>query len=240
MKPIRFMWVLLISAFASAQGNGFGSGFSDVQNGYSKLGSFFNVVNSEPITAPGNPKQLQGSPFFNDNWMKGIITLSDGKSYSGERLKLDLLNTKLYFINQNGQEKVIVSPINRIVLLDSATGRVHTFVHSFALPLHPDLQDSAWLEVLQQGPAQLIKYHKKELVERSSYAAASTEQIKTQARYYLLYDGLLHKVNAFRDLHSILTAHNKELDEYINKQHPSWKKEEDIISVIAYYNSIAG
>jgi hypothetical protein len=239
MKAFRFLFVFFISAITHAQApNGFGAGYSDVQSGFSGLRSFFNVVNSEPITAPNNPRQLNGTPFFSDEWMKGIITLSDGKSYKGERLRVDLLNTKLFFVNQDGQEKVCVSAVDRVLLLDSVNGRVYHFIHSYTLPVHPDLKDSAWLEVLQPGKAELIKYQKKELIERASYASAPEDIIKTQSRYYLLHNKRLYKVAAFRDLKNILADRKTEIDAYITKQQPSWKNETDIINLVAYYNSL--
>ena len=235
MKVLLF---LLFPAFTLAQGNGFGIGYSDVQNGFSGLRSFFNVVSSEPITAPNNPHQLDGSPYFRDEWMKGIITLSNGQSYRGEQMRLDLLNTKLFFINQEGREKVCVSPVDRVILLDSVNSKAHTFVHSFVLPVHPDLKDSVWLEVLQPGKAQLVKYQKKELVEKSSYASAPVDVIKTQTRYYLWYDNRLFKVSSFRDLREVFAAHKTELQAYLDKEKPSWKEEAHIINVVSYYNSL--
>lgn len=240
MKAFRFLLVLLSPAIALAQGNGFGSNFNQAQNGFSGLKSFYNVVNSEPVTAPNNPRQLQGSPFFNDDWLKGIITLSDGKSYSAQQLKIDLLNTKLYFINLYGQEKVCVSQVDRVMLLDSANDAVHTFIHSDVLPDHPDLKDSAWLEVLQPGKAELIKYHKKELVEKSSYASSPVDVIKTQNRYYISLNDRLYKVSNFREVRNVFFAHGKEIDEYLRNKQPSWKKEGDVAGLVAYYNSIAG
>jgi hypothetical protein len=240
MKAFRFLFFLLMPALVHAQGNGFGSNFDQAQNGFSGLKSFYNVVNSEPITAPVNPRQLQGSPFFSDEWLKGIITLSDGKSYSAQQLKIDLLNTKLYFINQSGQEKLCISPVDRVILLDSVTGQVHTFIHSLVLPAHPELKDSVWLEVLQPGKAELVKYHKKELIEKSSYASAPVDVIKTQTRYYLVHNERIYKVNSFRDLRNIFIMRDKEMDEYFSKGQRSWKSEADIATVVAYYNSIVG
>lgn len=235
---MKFLIFLLFPAFTFAQGNGFGVGYSEVQNGFSGLRSLFNVVSSEPITAPNNPHQLDGSPYFSDEWMKGIITLSNGQSYRGQQMRVDLLNTKLFFVNQEGREQVCVSQVDRVILLDSVNNTVHTFIHSFVLPVHPDLKDFVWLEVLQPGKAQLVKYQKKELVERFNYAAAPVDVIKTQTRYYLWYDNRLFKVSSFHDLREIFTAHKAELEAYLNKQKPSWKDEAGIINVVSYYNSL--
>jgi len=243
MKASKILFCLLFPAFTYAQhsgmaGNGFGQGYADVQGGFSGLRSMFNVVNSEPITAPTNPRQLDGSPYFSNEWMKGIITLSNGTSYRGEQLRLDLLNTRLFFLNQEGKEKVCVSQVDRVILLDSVNNRVHTFIHSFVLPVHGDFKDSVWLEVLQPGKAQLLKFQKKDLVEKADYASAPIDVIKTQTKYYLWYDNRLVKVASFRDVRNFFTAHKAELEAYINKQDPSWKNEEDIIKVMAYYNSL--
>jgi hypothetical protein len=141
-------------------------------------------------------------------------------------------------LNQQGKEQVCVSLVDRVILLDSVTNQVYTFIHSFVLPVHPDLKDSVWLQVLQPGKVQLVKFQKKELVEKSTYASAPVDVIKTQTRYYLWYDNRLYKVASFRDLLNVFVAHKAELEAYLNKQSPSWKNEADIIDVVAYYNSL--
>ncbi|HEY0677113.1 MAG TPA: hypothetical protein VGD17_02460 [Chitinophagaceae bacterium] len=238
MKLFYFTMLFMAPFIANGQGNGFGAGFSEVQNGYSRLGSFFNVVNSEPVTAPNNPRQIEGSPYFSEVWMKGIITLNNGQSYSGSQLKVDLLNTKVIFIDNEGKQKVCNSPVNKILLLDTTTGQVHAFVHSFELPISLDLKDSAWLEILQPGRTQLLKHHKKEMVEVSSYASVSVDRIKTQPRYYLQHDNRLFKVNSFRDLREILKSHNKAIEEYMKKTRPQWKDESHIRSFVSYINTL--
>lgn len=242
MKAFKILLVLLLPALTYAQSyrqpNGFGIGYSDVQNGFSGMRSFLNVVNSEPITAPNNPHQLNGSPYFSNEWMKGVVVLSDGKSYKGEQMRVDLLNTRLFFLNPQGQEKVCVSPVDQVLLLDTVNSQLFNFIHSAALPVHPDLRDSAWLQVIQTGKAQLMKYQKKELVERATYASAPEDIIKTQTRYYVLQGNRVHKVASFRDLRNIFIDHKTEVDGYISKQQPSWKNEEDIVNLVAYYNSL--
>lgn len=239
MKPFYFSLFLLIPFYLFSQGNGFGAGFSEVQSGYSRLGSFYNVVNSEPITAPNNPRHIEGTPFFSEMWMKGILTLNDGKSYSGQQLKLDLLSNKVHFIGDDGKEKVCANPVDRLILLDSIRDQVYTFVHSSALPPHADLRDFAWLEALSQGTARLFKHYKKELNEVSTYGGAPYERIKTVTKYYLVFDNRLYRVNNVREIQKIL-LHKKEIEEYIKKEKPSWKEESDIIALVSYYNSLAG
>ena len=241
MKPIPYLLLCLLPMALFAQrggGNGFGAGFSEVQSGFSGLKSFYNVVNSEPITAPSNPRQLEGTPYFNEMWMKGILTLNDGKSYSGQKLRLDLLENRVHFIGPDGKEKVCANNVDRLILLDTVNDQVFTFVHSSALPVHPDFRDFAWLEALAQGPARLFKYHKKELSEVATYATAPVDRIKTQTRYYLLFDNKLQKVNSLRDVQEILFSRSKELNEYIKKNKLSWKNETDIIALISYFNSL--
>jgi hypothetical protein len=240
MKSFHCLLLLLFPVSMFAQrggGNGFGAGFSEMQNGFSGLKSFYNVVNSEPITAPNNPRQLEGTPYFSDMWMKGVITLSDGKSYSGQKLRLDLLENKVHFIDDDGKEKVCSDVVDKLVLLDTTRDLAFAFVHSSSLPIHPDLRDFAWLESLGQGQARLFKYYKKELAEVSVYASNSIDRIKTQVRYYLLFDNKLQKVSSVRHIQDILTTRKAELSEYIRKNKPSWKNETDIVDLVSYFNS---
>lgn len=238
MKRLYGVILLLVPFYLFSQRNGFGAGFSEVQSGFSGLKSFYNVVNSEPITAPNNPRQIDGTPYFNDTWMKGIITLSDGKSYSGQKLRLDLLSNKVHFVGPDGREQVCAQLVDRLILLDTVTDQVYSFVHSSALPVHPDLRDFAWLEALAQGNARFFKYQKKELTESAAYASTPVDKIKTQVRYYILFDNKLQRVSSIRDVQQVLSSGSKEVEEYIRKNKPSWKDETDIIALVSYFNSL--
>lgn len=238
MKPLYYFILLLVPSVTFGQ-RGFGAGFNSVQNGFSSLNSFYNVVNSEPVTVPTYPKEVEGTPFFHEEWLKGIITMSDGKSYKGESIKLDLMNNKLYFM-EGSQAKACTEPVDRLILLDSATNRVYIFLHSTALPPHADLRDYAWVEALVMGDARLLKYTKKEINEYSNYGGAPTMRIKTVTRYYVQYKNQLQKVASVGDIQDILRdKYKKEVQEYVKQEKPSWKNESQVSSLVAYFNSLS-
>ena len=234
MKPLYYFILLLIPSSLFSQLNS----YSAVQNGYAALNSFYNIVGSEPIVF-NNGRQVEGTPFYSDTWMKGIITMRDGNSYKGHGIRLDLLENKVHFLGEDGKPRVCNTPVDRIILLDSSKDQMYSFIYSSALPRQPDFKEIGWLEIMTQGAAaSLLKYQKKEKEEIFNYSGPGTDRIKTQRRYYVLASNHIYKVNSIRDIQDVFKSHSPEVDEYVKKEKPSWKNDADIIALIAYYNSL--
>ena len=50
----------------------------------------FYTVNGEPVSSTKYIRVVEGTPYFNETWMKGSLDLSDGRGYENLWLKLDL------------------------------------------------------------------------------------------------------------------------------------------------------
>src|SRR6202012_5593899 len=47
---------------------------------------------------------IEGSPFFSDEWMRGVLVMSPGKVYTSLQLKLNLLDNEVHYEDADGQD----------------------------------------------------------------------------------------------------------------------------------------
>jgi hypothetical protein len=63
---------------------------------------------------------VAGSPYFNNDWNIGIITLSNDKAIRVPKVKLNLCNNELHFIDSTGKEMVADDGnIKKLCLIDA-------------------------------------------------------------------------------------------------------------------------
>ena len=87
----------------------------------------------------------------------------------------------------------------------------------------------------------LYAHHKKTLKETRPFNSATYEQsIETYLTYYVLLSGQWKKINKIKDLPSVLSDKKSEVQAYINSKGLSGYKQQDVESVISYYNSLFG
>ncbi|HYF32440.1 MAG TPA: hypothetical protein VD993_15050 [Chitinophagaceae bacterium] len=235
MKPFYFLILLLAPSLGFGQLNA----INNARGAYQALNSFYNIVGSEPILINNaNNRSVDGTPFFSETWMKGIITMRDGKSYRGHGIRLDLTTNKVHFLTEEGKQMLCNTSIERLILMDSVKDAMFSFIHTSALPKQTDLKEPGWLEIMTQGTASLLKFQKKEREEVWSYTGPPSERIKAQKKYYVLMGDRMHKVSSIGDIRDVFKSHAKELDEYIRNEKPSWKNDADLIALVAFYNSL--
>jgi hypothetical protein len=100
---------------------------------------------------------------------------------------------------------------------------------------------TSWFLVLEKGAATLLKEVSKKIKEIKPYGSATTEQrIETQYKYYILSNNNLVQTKKLRLLTETLPERRKELEQFISHNHLQEKNEQHWISVINYYNELAG
>src|SRR5690242_18272578 len=64
----------------------------------------FYVVGGTPFSMAKYANVTEGSPYFNDEWMKGVVIIKSGDQYGNQLLKLDLISNELHYLDSMGQE----------------------------------------------------------------------------------------------------------------------------------------
>ena len=197
------------------------------------------------LSASGTPyinakfvRVVSGSPFFNEQMMRGILISRDNTEYRNIIIRLNLLESQVNFLNNKQEELIVGTPLREVTLLDTITQKNYHFIFSDHIE-STDKVEKGFYQILQKGKAGLYAQHKKVLKETRAYNSATYEQnIETYVTYYLLLGGQWKKINKMKDLPALLIDKKTEVQEYINSKRLSGYKQEEVESVINYYNSL--
>jgi len=200
--------------------------------------SFFSVVGGEPVVFAKFAKIVDGTPYFSDEWMKGNVVLNGEKQFTGVFLKLDLYNNEVHYRDPKGIELVAVTPIQKIILFDSSSQLVFTFINGIYINANRRI-NGGWYQLLSEGKASVFKQIKKQMNENKPYGSATIERsVYTSFQYYALYDGNFILVNKFKDLPDVLGDKKEEVSKYIKTNELSGKTDDDYRVVFNYYNGL--
>jgi len=195
------------------------------------------VVAGEPFVNVKFTRLVDGTPYFSDDWMKGIAIMDSGNRYSGI-LKLDLMENKIHFQDEKGNEMVATAKVRQLVLIDTTKQTAFSFVHSSSLKTADPR--SGWYQLLAEVPsAKLYKQSVKNLQEIKPYSSATVEQyIRTADHYYVLYKEKLTAVKKIKELAEIFVDEKQEMLKYISDNKLNGKSDNDFINVMSFYKSL--
>jgi hypothetical protein len=197
----------------------------------------FFVVAGEPFVNAKFTRLVDGSPYFSDEWMRGIAMSDSVSKYSGI-LKLDLMENKIHFQDEKGNEMVATTKIRQLVLIDTIKQISFSFHHSsFINTADPK---NGWYQLLAEtSSVKLYKQYVKNLQEIKPYNSATVEQyIRTGNYYYVLYNGRFTAVKKIKELADILVDKKQEILKYITDNKLNGKSDNDFINVINFYKSL--
>lgn len=199
--------------------------------------NLFYTVAGVPFSNYKYVKLVEGSPYFNENWMRGRIMMSKGSVYDSILVRIDLMENALHYLDKEGNEMVATSPVKTIWLSDDITGKNYQFDHSQYMQLDA-LPDPAWYQVLDSGRVILYKKHIKTINEDKPYSSALVEQkMVTTFTYLLKVNNVLFPVKKLKDLPNLLQDKREELTTFILNKSLAGRSEENYIDLISYYNS---
>ena len=199
--------------------------------------NLFYTVSGVPFSNYKYVKLVEGTPYFDDNWMRGRIIMSKGSIYDSISVRIDLLENALHYLDKEGNEMVATSPVKSIWLIDSITGKRYQFDHSLYMELTP-MPAPAWYQLLDSGRVLLYKKFSKTINEDKPYNSAITEQrMLTTYSYVLKVNNVLFPVKKLKDLPNLLQDKQQELATFIQNKSLSGRSEENYIDLISYYNS---
>lgn len=197
----------------------------------------FYTVNGEPVSSTKYVRVVEGSPYFNEAWMKGSLDLSDGRGYENLWLKLDLADNSVLYLDAEGKEMIATSVIKNVTLIDSVSGRKYDFVHSSFIKGSGKIQ-TGWYQSIASGKATLYKRSAKVVNETKPYGLATYEQsIVTTDSYFLLADSVISPVKKINALPNMLSDKKEELSQYITSKSLSGRSDADYARLISFYNS---
>jgi len=199
--------------------------------------SFFTVVNGEPVVFAKFTKIVDGTPYFSDEWMKGNVVINAGSEFAGIYLKLDLYDNEVHYRDPKGNELIAATPIQKLILFDSSSQRVFTFINGAYINTNDHVK--GWYQLLADGKASMFKQIKKRMSEDKPYGSATIERsVRTSFQYYALYNGNFIQVKKFKELPDVLSDKKEEITKYIEGNNLPGKTDDDYSKVFNYYNGL--
>lgn len=181
---------------------------------------------------------MEGTPYLYEDWQTGNVTLTNGVSNKEPMmLKLNMVNDVVSFKDkETGQELEFVEPVQEFSL------NVGTSTRHFKSGFKniDGIAPTAFLEVLSDGKAQLLKRNNKIVFEQQPIGSATKERTFIEkTKYYLVIDGKATVVKT--DKKSVLAAlgdRHDQLEEYIKTNKVNFKDDAQLGKLVDYYNSL--
>jgi hypothetical protein len=151
---------------------------------------YLTDITGRAITNRSTERYVSGSPWFLEYWSNAQMRGNPNVVYRDMRIMLNLLEGKVYALDARNQEIEITSPVVKIELRDSVSGRVFYFQEmAGVLPLKSP-GGKLWCQVLDGGPWQAVRYMSRKKIESKPYGSAVTEVSITENDFwYLLKNG---------------------------------------------------
>lgn len=210
-----------------------------------QLGSYSfnsNVLYNDGYGIPWSfdfPFLMDGSPFFDTSYCNGAIQLTNGKTYRGLQLKLNLEQQKIIFHTGEGKAFALSQPVARLELSCNDPVKSVVFRSGFG-PIDKQNERSLY-QVLDSGKVLLLKFV--EIRYKDSKAYNSNETTRTYRQlpaYYLWIPGrdLVKVPGDENDLLGLFQDQKKQLTDVILKEKLKVKREADLIKIINTYNRL--
>ncbi len=231
--------ILLVAALFCLQ-TSFAQKTVDVTSGDNRLGpSSFFTVNGTPFASDKYVKLVEGTPYFQKEYMEGMLVTTTGQEFKNLSLKLNLHSGEILYKNEKGEEMIATTPIREVVLTD-ALGNNFRFIHSASLPAsQASPLKEGWYQWLVSGNASLYKFYNKQLTESAPYGSATTEQkIKTKEKYLVAYNNAYFEISKTKDAPGILANKKAELETYLKTEDKSNSLDDRFTALIQHYNEL--
>lgn len=194
----------------------------------------FGDVKRTPLTVI-KYTDMVGNPYLYDFWVKGKVTLKNGKSYSNDSLKYDLIDDKLVFKNDDGTLMHFAEPVKSFDLLSKDLTVLH---FANGLPVSSGMNPESYFQIIYEGKISLLKRTGKFITESKQYNSASTtNSFNTTYSYYSLQNGVLTKISLNKKtIIALFELEEQQLNDYLKQEKIDFKKDADLNKLFTYFN----
>lgn len=177
---------------------------------------------------------LEGSPYFNDEFLKGSITLEDKSVYKNVFLRYDLESNELVYRKDISSSSML--PIGKVIgFTIEQPGGIANFKGVFKGGTRMD----GFYQVLQQGNISLLKKVKKKIVEKVEYNSPSSKSMSSTTTYYIQQlNGDLELVKGDKKSFVKVLGKEAEINDFVAKEKINLKNEDDMVKLVSYLNTL--
>jgi hypothetical protein len=184
---------------------------------------------------------VEGNPFFNENWGRVNLRLSNGNIYTNVKARLNTYNNYLHFMTHKGTEMYLeAAEVSRVEMLDSVKkdSVLVSFV-KFTIPENGK-EVSYFYKVLGEGKIMLLERQRKKIKENKSLYSGEIKRFYEQYEdYYVFAANALTPVKRKESFWQPLMQDKwTEVQAYAAKNDIGFKSIADIQKVVNFYNSV--
>jgi hypothetical protein len=184
---------------------------------------------------------IQGSQYFEDKYCHATLKVRKGKTYHGLKVKIDLMNNSVIYVDESGKEMEAITPLDRIEFLDCADLSKNKVLISGLPPVDKQDESSLYI-VLDSGNVSLLKHVKVVVTDkRNNFGNANIIRTIRQYEEYYSYSPGKSPMRLEKDNAAVLNTladKKAEIGSYMTARDIKIRKEADLVKVFAYYNSL--
>lgn len=204
--------------------------------GLDRSAPFFSGTDGQPIRYNNEVVLVSGSPYLYTQFLPAKVVLSSGMAYDGVRMRLNLLDHQLEYLNEKAEPRVATHAVQELFLRDTLSGALHQFVAAGQLPA--PLPVKGWLEVLVQGKASLYKWRQRVLLSRKGYGSATEEKwVEHTDRYFVVCNQQGYEVKKPKDLSTPFAGKTALLQSLLRNGSKA-ETEQQLVAAVKQYNTL--
>lgn len=183
---------------------------------------------------------INGSPFLNEEFTEGTMTILDGTEIPGLRYRYDVYGDKMQFIVQED-----TATINKPLALKSIVMGERKFAYLVYM-LEADRVATGYFEVLEENEHMDILLRRRIELEQDVYVAnygggGGTKEfaMKEENSYYIrLGENAARKISNKKAFLNSVDEYQDELKQYMKKNKLSVRKANDLQAIAEYYDQL--
>lgn len=180
---------------------------------------------------------IEGSPYFNDDFINGTVYTTSKTMFSDIPLRLNIFNDQMEFKSPEGNIAAIATP----EIIEKITIENDVWIYT---PYYSGKRvNRSFLRLIVKGKAELYVRPNvgfKDAVPPSGYKDAEPAQFKTQADTYYIRFGeeAAQLIENKKDLEKVFPDHKKEIAAFIKNNKINHRKEDKLKELVDYYNTL--
>jgi|SRR5688572_12577391 hypothetical protein len=181
---------------------------------------------------------IKGSPFLFDDWRKGNVLLKTKERIDSVLIKYNLY-TDLLQVKIDDQEYQFNIDVSEFLLPDPLTNQMILFRSGFISI--PGTNEKSFYKVLYDGKTKLLLKHKKLIgYELTSTPGVKAKVFEDQKNYFILTaSGKMEKIKKKnKGILDLLEGEKEKLKKMVDSGKLKLANDEEIISVLEYYDSL--
>lgn len=200
------------------------------------------VYGAESLKKNVTYADVKGSPYLNDSFRISVLYDQNDKAIARVKSRINFYNYNLHFLDLQGNEFVVgpdlvkkvqyIDPYSEKKVLQEFSSGIDPFNQKFTRPV--------FVQVMNTGDTRLLKYANRYLGTYDSLMGQFKRYMFITREDYFIQRQTslepLRKLNRERVL--AFTRYEKELSDFAGKNKLDFRKEDDLVSILDYLNSI--